>query len=241
MWNYEKRLQYPVKITQTNPKIAQIIISQFGGPDGELAASMRYLSQRYTMPYKEVTGTLTDIGTEELAHMEMICAIVYQLTKNLTPEEIERSGFAPYYVDHTLALWPSSSPKAIRSPISMKTWLPSRKPGPPTTTSCVLSKTRKSAIPSVSFASGRSYITSGSAKASGSSRRNWTAGTSTHSIPNSTADLHPPGEKVPYSFESFSKTVRYSYYLSVTSISVSSYSPFVWGISIVSVTVSPLA
>ena len=71
MWNYEKRLQYPVKITQTNPKIAKIIISQFGGPDGELAASMRYLSQRYTMPYKEVTGTLTDIGTEELAHMEM--------------------------------------------------------------------------------------------------------------------------------------------------------------------------
>ena len=82
MWNYEKRLQYPVKITQTNPKIAQIIISQFGGPDGELAASMRYLSQRYTMPYKEVTGTLTDIGTEELAHMEMICAIVYQLRRS---------------------------------------------------------------------------------------------------------------------------------------------------------------
>ena len=109
MWNYEKRLQYPVKITQTNPKIAQIIITQFGGPDGELAASMRYLSQRYTMPYKEVTGTLTDIGTEELAHMEMICAIVYQLTKDLSPEEIERSGFAPYYVDHTLALWPQAA------------------------------------------------------------------------------------------------------------------------------------
>ena len=97
MWNYEKRLQYPVKITQTNPKIAQIIITQFGGPDGELGASMRYLAQRYTMPYKEVTGVLTDIGTEELAHLEMICAIVYQLTKNLSPEEIERSGFAPYY------------------------------------------------------------------------------------------------------------------------------------------------
>ena len=108
MWNYEKRLQYPVKITQTNPKMAQVIISQFGGPDGELAASMRYLSQRYTMPYKEVTGTLTDIGTEELAHMEMICAIVCQLTKNLTPEELERSGFDKYYVDHTLALWPQS-------------------------------------------------------------------------------------------------------------------------------------
>ena len=95
MWNYEKRLQYPVKITQTNPKIAQIIISQFGGPDGELAASMRYLSQRYTMPYKEVTGILTDIGTEELAHMEMICAIVYQLTKECAPERIEFAVFGP--------------------------------------------------------------------------------------------------------------------------------------------------
>ena len=104
MWNYEKRLQHPVKITQTNPKIAQVIITQFGGPDGELAASMRYLSQRYTMPYKEVTGILTDIGTEELAHMEMICAIVHQLTRNLTPEELEKSGFDKYYVDHTLAL-----------------------------------------------------------------------------------------------------------------------------------------
>ena len=109
MWNYEKRLQYPVKITRTNPKIAQVIISQFGGPDGELAASMRYLSQRYTMPYKEVTGVLTDIGTEELAHMEMICAIVYQLTKDLTPAEIEASGFDKYYVDHTLALYPASA------------------------------------------------------------------------------------------------------------------------------------
>ena len=93
MWNYEKRLQYPVKITQTNPKIAQIILTQFGGPDGELAASMRYLAQRYTMPYKEVTGILTDIGTEELAHLEIICAIVHQLTRNLTPEQIEKSGF----------------------------------------------------------------------------------------------------------------------------------------------------
>ena len=109
MWNYEKRLQYPVKITQTNPQAAQIIISQFGGPDGELAASMRYLSQRYTMPYKEVTGILTDIGTEELAHMEMICAIVYQLTKGLSPEEIKKYGFDKYYVDHTLALWPQAA------------------------------------------------------------------------------------------------------------------------------------
>ena len=161
MWNYEKRLQYPVRITQTNPKIAQIIITQFGGPDGELAASMRYLSQRYTMPYKEVTGTLTDIGTEELAHMEMICAIVYQLTKNLSPEEIERSGFAPYYVDHTLALWPQAasgmpwtatvfSQKGIRSQISARTWPLSRKPGRPTTISSALSKTLRCAIRSAS-------------------------------------------------------------------------------------------
>lgn len=109
MWNYEKRLQYPVNITQTNPQIAQVIISQFGGPDGELSASMRYLSQRYTMPYREVAGLLTDIGTEELAHMEIICAIIYQLTKNLSPEEIKASGFDKYYVDHTLALWPQAA------------------------------------------------------------------------------------------------------------------------------------
>lgn len=109
MWNYEKRLQYPVNITTPNPKIAQVILSQFGGPDGELAASMRYLSQRYTMPYRNVAGLLTDIGTEELAHLEMICAIVHQLTRNLTPEEIVASGFDKYYVDHTLALWPQSA------------------------------------------------------------------------------------------------------------------------------------
>lgn len=109
MWNYEKRLQFPVKITQPNAKLAQVIISQFGGPDGELSASQRYLSQRYTIPYNEVAGLLTDIGTEELAHMEMICAIVYQLTKNLSMEEIEASGFDKYYVDHTLALWPQAA------------------------------------------------------------------------------------------------------------------------------------
>mgnify|MGYP000500174552 CR=1 FL=1 len=92
MWTYEKRLQFPVKITQTCPKTASLIISQFGGPDGELAASMRYLSQRYTMPCKEVGGLLTDIGTEELAHLEMICAIIYQLTKNLTPEQAKTAA-----------------------------------------------------------------------------------------------------------------------------------------------------
>lgn len=109
MWNYEKRLQYPVKITQTNPQIAQIILTQYGGPDGELGASMRYLSQRFTMPYKEVMGVLTDIGTEELAHLEIVCSIVHQLTQNLSPEELKQSGFDKYYVDHTLGIWPQSA------------------------------------------------------------------------------------------------------------------------------------
>ena len=109
MWSYEKRLQYPVNIKETNPKLAMVIMSQFGGPDGELAASQRYLSQRYAMPYRDVAGLLTDIGTEELAHMEIICAIIHQLTRNLTPEEIAESGFDKYYVDHTLGLWPQSA------------------------------------------------------------------------------------------------------------------------------------
>lgn len=109
MWKYERRLQYPVNITTPNAEIAKIIISQYGGPDGELGASMRYLSQRYTMPYPEVAGLLTDIGTEELAHFEMVGAIVYQLTKDLSMDEIQAQGFAPYYVDHTLALWPQAA------------------------------------------------------------------------------------------------------------------------------------
>ena len=101
MWIYEKRLEYPVNITKTCPKTAQLIISQYGGPDGELSASMRYLAQRYTMPDKRAGDLLTDIGTEELAHMEIICAMVYQLTKNLTPEEAKTAGFDAYYIDHT--------------------------------------------------------------------------------------------------------------------------------------------
>lgn len=109
MWVYEKRLQYPVNITKTCPKTAQLIISQYGGPDGELSASMRYLAQRYTMPDKRVGGLLTDIGTEELAHMEIICAMVYQLTKNLTIEEAKAAGFDAYYIDHTTALWPQAA------------------------------------------------------------------------------------------------------------------------------------
>lgn len=106
MWAYEKKLQYPVNIINPNPKLAKVIISQLGGPDGELAASLRYLNQRYAAPYAEVKGLLTDIGTEELAHMEMISAILYQLTRNLTPEQIKASGFDTYFVDHTTGIYP---------------------------------------------------------------------------------------------------------------------------------------
>ncbi len=109
MWTYERRLQYPVKITRCNPKIAQVIISQFGGPDGEMSASMRYLAQRYSMPNRSVAGLLTDIGTEELAHLEIVAAIVHQLTKDLTPDQIAASGFDKYYVDHTLGIWPQAA------------------------------------------------------------------------------------------------------------------------------------
>ncbi len=109
MWSYEKRLQFPVNIKEPNAKIAQVIMSQYGGPDGELGASMRYLSQRYSMPYREVAAILTDIGTEELAHLEIVSTIVHQLTKNLSMEEIEESGFANYYVDHTIAIWPQAA------------------------------------------------------------------------------------------------------------------------------------
>lgn len=106
MWKYEKKLEYPVKIKTPNPAMAKVIITQFGGPDGELGASMRYLSQRYTAPLPEVKAILNDIGTEELSHMEMVSAIVYQLTRNLTPKEIKASGFDTYFVDHTTGLYP---------------------------------------------------------------------------------------------------------------------------------------
>ncbi len=109
MWNYEKRLEYPVNISQPNAKLAQYIISQYGGPDGELSASMRYLSQRFAAPYREVAGLLTDIGTEELAHFEMVGTIVHQLTRDLSMEEIENSGFGPYYIDHTVGIWPQAA------------------------------------------------------------------------------------------------------------------------------------
>lgn len=109
MFNYEKRLQYPINITQKNPAAAAIIISQYGGPDGELGASLRYLSQRYTMPSREVAGLLTDIAVEELGHLEMVSTLVYQLTDGLTPEEIKASGYDKYFVDHTLGIYPQSA------------------------------------------------------------------------------------------------------------------------------------
>ena len=106
MWQYEKKLQYPVKIKNPNPKYAQIIVSQLGGPDGEVGASLRYLTQRFAMPYSQVVGILTDVGTEELAHVEMVSSILYQLTRNLTPEQIVKSGFDTYFVDHTTGIYP---------------------------------------------------------------------------------------------------------------------------------------
>ena len=109
MWIYEKKLEYPVKIKNADPKAAQIIISQLGGPDGEIGASMRYLHQRYSCPYDKVTGMLTDIGTEELAHLEIIAAILHQLTRNLSAEEIEKSPFATYFVDHTTGVYPQAA------------------------------------------------------------------------------------------------------------------------------------
>ncbi len=109
MFVYEKKLQYPVKIARPNPKLAKVIISQVGGPDGELGASMRYLNQRYSMPYDELKGLLTDIGTEELGHMEMVAAIIHQLTREMSSEEIVRSGLDTYFVDHTAGVYPTAA------------------------------------------------------------------------------------------------------------------------------------
>ena len=109
MFVYEKKLQYPVRIRNTNPALAKFIISQYGGPDGELGASLRYLSQRYAMPYPELKGLLTDIGTEELGHLEMIGAVVHQLTRDLSMEEIKKAGFDAYFVDHTAGVYPTAA------------------------------------------------------------------------------------------------------------------------------------
>lgn len=109
MFIYDRKLQYPVKIKNPNPALAKIIISQVGGPDGELGASTRYLSQRFSMPDRNIAGMLTDIAVEELGHVEMVSAIIYQLTRNLTPEEIKRSGFDTYFVDHTVGVYPQAA------------------------------------------------------------------------------------------------------------------------------------
>ena len=119
MFIYEKKLQYPVRIKNTNPALAKFIISQYGGPDGELGASLRYLSQRYSMPYPELKGLLTDIGTEELGHLEMIGAIVHQLTRDMTPEQIKKAGFDAYFVDHTAGVYPTAASGAPWNAASM--------------------------------------------------------------------------------------------------------------------------
>ena len=109
MFVYEKKLQYPVRIKNPNPKLAKFIISQYGGPDGELGASLRYLSQRYSMPYPELKGLLTDIGTEELGHLEMIGTIVYQLTRNMDADDVKKAGLDAYFVDHTAGVYPTAA------------------------------------------------------------------------------------------------------------------------------------
>ena len=109
MFIYDKKLQYPVKIARPNPRLASLIISQYGGPDGELGASLRYLAQRYSMPFDELKGLLTDIGTEELGHLEMIGAIVHQLTRNMKDDQYRDPAFAPYFVDHTAGVYPTAA------------------------------------------------------------------------------------------------------------------------------------
>lgn len=106
MWIYEKKLEYPIKIKNPDPRMAKVIITQYGGPDGELAASLRYLSQRFSMVTPEARAVLNDIGTEELAHLEMIGSMVKQLTKNASIEEIKAAGLDAYYADHDKAVYP---------------------------------------------------------------------------------------------------------------------------------------
>lgn len=118
MFAYDKKLQYPVRIQNPNPALAKIILTQYGGPDGELGASLRYLSQRYSMPFDELRGLLTDIGTEELGHLEMIGAIVHQLTRNLKDEQLKDPSFAPYFVDHSAGVYPAA---AVGTPWSAAT------------------------------------------------------------------------------------------------------------------------
>lgn len=109
MFVYQKELQYPVRIANTDPRMAAAIISQYGGPDGEMAASLRYLSQRFSMPHPQLKGLLTDVGIEELGHLEIVGAMVYQLTRNLSDDEIHKCGFDTYFVDHGQGVYPQSA------------------------------------------------------------------------------------------------------------------------------------
>ena len=109
MWEYQKQLEYPIRIRRPDARAARIILSQYGGPNGELGASLRYLSQKFAMPDRQVAGLLNDIGTEELAHLEMVGTIVRQLTRNLTPEQIKEGGFEAYFTDHTIGVYPASA------------------------------------------------------------------------------------------------------------------------------------
>lgn len=109
MWVYEKKLQYPVKIKTPSPRMAKYVITQYGGPDGELAASLRYLSQRFSMPTNEAKAILNDIGTEEMAHLEIIGSIVHQLTKGVPAKVLEKEGLGAYYSDHDHAVYPVSA------------------------------------------------------------------------------------------------------------------------------------
>lgn len=105
MFVYEKKLQYPVRIKNCNPALAKFIITQYGGPDGELGASLRYLSQRYSMPYPELKAVLTDVGVEELGHLEIVGTIIHQLTRNMSVEDVKKAGFDAYFVDHTAGVY----------------------------------------------------------------------------------------------------------------------------------------
>ena len=109
MWLYQKKLEYPIRIKCKNPRLAKFIISQYGGPDGELAASLRYLSQRFGMPDEKSKAILNDIGTEELAHLEMVGSIVHQLTDGASAEELEEAGLGAYYTDHGVDVYPQSA------------------------------------------------------------------------------------------------------------------------------------
>ena len=171
MFIYEKKLQYPVKIKNTNPKLASVIISQYGGPDGELGASLRYLSQRYSMPYAELKGLLTDIGTEELGHLEMIGAIVHQLTRDLTEEQIRTAGFDTYFVDRTAGVYPtaasgfpySAASMAVKGDLIADLTEDLAAVSPPTT-SCASPTIRTSTTSSSSSGPGRSSTSSASAR-----------------------------------------------------------------------------